>query len=67
MCGKLLHCLQQGILEYALTQLFKLKKESKRKIQIECSNVKKKGKRKLAGTDEESGDESSGSDLEEDK
>ena len=41
-CGELLHCLQQGIFEYALIQLFDLKKESKRKIQTDKSTAKKR-------------------------
>jgi hypothetical protein len=43
-CGELLHCLQQGIFEYALIQLFKIKKESKRKLQIQRSKKAKKKK-----------------------
>ena len=67
-CGELLHCLQQGIFEYALIQLFELKKESKRKSQTQRSEAKKKKKKTSTKTarEEVSGDESLGSDLEED-
>jgi Plavaka transposase len=67
-CGELLHCLQQGIFEYSLIQLFELKKESKRKNQIERSNAKKKKKKNptMTRNNEDSGDERAGNDVEED-
>jgi hypothetical protein len=76
-CGELLHCLQQGIFEYALIQLFDLKKESKRKIQTAKSTAKKryqKAGNQKTNTEEDcddlsgdvSGVENSESELEED-
>lgn len=52
-CGELLHCLQQGIFEYSLIQLFELKKESKRKLSIQRGKNKQKRQKENAPTYED--------------